>query len=68
MRYKQGVRKNCIICEKEIHNKGTPKGVREKRAWFCITCSKDCARVYRRVQNYVFTQTINRLKKEEKLI
>ncbi|KKN22729.1 hypothetical protein LCGC14_0912310 [marine sediment metagenome] len=43
------IRKNCIICEKEIHRASNPKRSKVRRQLTGVTCSRDCARIYRRV-------------------
>ena len=46
------IRKNCIICEKEIH-RATGRSSKVRRQLTGLTCSRDCARIYHRVQHHI---------------
>lgn len=63
-RYK--MRKNCIICEKEIHRAKSKGGCFERRSSNAITCSRKCSKVYYRIYHYMYKKLNKKLKKEAK--
>jgi len=38
----------CAVCKKEIFRSGNGRGVRTRRGRRAVTCSKSCAKTYRR--------------------
>lgn len=59
------IRKNCIVCEKEIHRSKYKKGLALRRGNKAVTCSRPCARIYTRIVNYIRGR-INRENKKKK--
>ncbi len=53
------IRKNCIICEKEIY-RATGRSSKVRRQLAGLTCNRDCARIYRRVQRHIRRLLVNR--------
>ena len=57
------MRKNCIICEKEIFRSKNTSSNKLRRGKNAVTCSRDCARIYRKVSNYI--SNLRRLKNQK---
>ena len=49
----------CIICDKEIISKSVRKKDKKR-----VTCSRNCARVYRRVRYYLYIKIKKKFEKE----
>ncbi len=50
----------CLMCEKEFEHKSRRCKIDKRR----ITCSKECAKAYRRVQQYIYLKIRIKVKKE----
>jgi len=48
--------KDCLICGKEIHRSKSQRGLKQRRGKKCVTCSKQCSRVYLRCRTYLEQQ------------
>ena len=51
---KRKPRENCIVCENKIYRAKRRGGLKERRHNFALTCSRKCARIYKRIQNHVW--------------
>ena len=60
-------REFCIICENRINRTGRSRN-KPKRAKHAVTCSKKCARVYRRVHDYLIYKVKSNMEKNAKLL
>jgi len=47
------MRKNCIICEKEIFRSKNADIDKTRRGKNSVTCSKKCSKMYNRIYTYV---------------
>lgn len=65
---KRKLRKNCIICEKEIFRGNNPRNLKIRRGKHNVTCSKKCSKIYNRIFNYCVQPYFKKMKiLEEKL-
>lgn len=49
-------KRKCLVCEREFEYSETPvhnTNTRNLRSKHCVTCSKECSRVYDRVARYL---------------
>src|SRR3990167_4280955 len=64
--YKEGEEemiKNCLICDKEINRSNVTTGtLRTKRHKDAVTCSRKCAKKYRRIREYIWDTYTNKRK------
>lgn len=56
------LRKNCIICEREINRKSGIRGHKERRSKQSLTCSRKCSKIYTRIQRYVHGRLMRKKK------
>ena len=61
IKMKRRIRRNCIICEKKNNRSGV-QCLKSKRY---ITCSKDCSKKYMRINNYLTSSYVYKIKKLE---
>lgn len=52
------MREDCLICGEKIHRGNSQASLKSVRGKNDVTCSKKCAKVFRRTQDYF----VNRLK------